>query len=121
MQLTQMNRPMVGKICSCAGAAIVKPDYMLEPLEYLRSNPTSAPRKIAFGDYAVPDNQQETVYDGILRDYTSGRDTTKGCTEDIVRSAWRHAEYSRNGCALSKRDRATTISEIPCLVRTRQL
>jgi hypothetical protein len=40
------------------------------------------------------DNQQETVFSGILRDCTPGT-ARKGC-EDTVRSSWRHEESGRN-------------------------
>ncbi len=42
------------------------------------------------------DNQQERPTDevGILRDYTLDSDRIVG--EDIVRTAWRHAEINRN-------------------------
>ena len=36
--------------------------------------------------------------------------------EDMVRTAWRHAECGRNGRAIALQGEVTTSSEIPCRV-----
>ena len=102
-----MNGPKVS-----AFVALVKFGYMLEN----PSIPWYSPQLEAVTNHGVRtiSRKGSTRQSRILRDHTPN--IRSFLDEDMVRTAWRHAERGRDDRATALQGGATTSSEIPCRV-----